>query len=108
MRTAHVIVASIILLGAVAIAVAVAVQLLGNGPVSPPGQYPIGAPRYEWPVSEKIAPYRPGSVMGSDAALVAGGTDTKAMCVSVPDCTGKPPTIPIEPNYSGIIADETN
>lgn len=104
MRTAHVIVASVILLGAVAVAVAVAAAG-GFGPASPPGQYPIGAPRFEWPVSEKVAPYRPGPVMGSDAALVAGGADTKAMCVAVPDCTGKPPTIPVEPNFSGIIED---
>ena len=108
MRTAHVIVASVILLGAVAIAIAAAGGWIWSGPASPPGQYPIGAPRFEWPVSEKIAPYRPDRVMGSDAALVAGGMDTKAMCVSVPDCTGKPPTISIAPNYSGIIADETN
>jgi len=99
----YVIVASVLLLAVVAITLWPPATWFQ--PPSPPGQYPIGAPRFEWPASEKIAPYRPSRVMGSDAAMVAGGADTKAMCVSVPDCTGKPPTIPVAPNYSGIIAE---
>lgn len=97
----YVIVASVLLLAVVVITLwppAMWVQ-------TTPGQYPIGAPRFEWPATEKIAPYRPSRIMGSDAAMVAGGVDTKAMCVSVPDCTGKPQRIPVAPNYSGIITE---
>lgn len=33
---------------------------------SPPGQFPLRAPRPQWPAIERVAPYRPGPAMGSN------------------------------------------
>jgi hypothetical protein len=54
---------------------------------SPPGQFPIGAARYEWATQTRTAAYRPTAAAGSnDAATLAGTKDTKAVCALSPVC----------------------
>jgi hypothetical protein len=56
----------------------------------PPGQYPLDAPRPEWPATDRTRPYSPAAGMGSDA--VAGAAEPvpiKAACGRRP-ATGCP------------------
>lgn len=53
---------------------------------SPPGQYPIGAPRFEWPMTQRAAPYRPGPGMGSDMVAFTDPADAKARCALTKTC----------------------
>lgn len=94
MRAAHVIVG-----GALIIALIFLVLSVGGWGLSSSVRYPIDAPRFEWPVTIMSALYKPAKGMGTDAVTFGGGTDTKAMCATVPDCTGKAPSVPILPNY---------
>jgi hypothetical protein len=50
---------------------------------TPPGQYPLNAPRPEWPATERTRPYSPAAGMGSDAigaAAAAASPPPKAAC----------------------------
>jgi hypothetical protein len=53
---------------------------------SPPGQYPINATRPQWPVTERVAYYRPGAAMGSDMVSFPGGSDAKGRCATSNTC----------------------
>ena len=47
----------------------------------PPGQFPLDAPRPEWPASSHTVSYSPAQGMGSDKVVYAEGlTETKARC----------------------------
>lgn len=47
---------------------------------SPPGQYPLGKSRYEWPATVRSAAYRPSNTTGTNDADIAGVKDVKAVC----------------------------
>jgi hypothetical protein len=87
MRPAAWTVAGLLLLAAVGLTLWSAWRRAAAGT---PGQFPIGAPRFAWPAEERVAPFRPGPEMGSDAARVAGGRDTKAVCATGNPCDGTP------------------
>lgn len=53
---------------------------------TPPGQYPVDAPRYEWLATERIAAYGPAKGMGSNKVRFAGGDDVKARCAMSSEC----------------------
>ena len=55
-----------------------------------PGQYPIDAPRFQWPVTERNAPYQPGPEMGSDAVNFRTTGAAKAICATGNPCGGTP------------------
>jgi len=47
----------------------------------PPGQYPLDAPRPEWPATDRTRPYSPAAGMGSDTVAGAGEpVPPKAAC----------------------------
>lgn len=54
---------------------------------TPPGQYPVDAARFEWPVTERVAAYGPAKGMGSNKVRFAGGDDVKARCATAADCS---------------------
>jgi hypothetical protein len=54
---------------------------------SPPGQYPLGAPRPEWPATERVKAYKPAASMGSDTVGFVGSLrDPKAVCALSTTC----------------------
>jgi hypothetical protein len=54
---------------------------------SPPGQYPLGASRFEWPAKERNKAYQPSASMGSDAVSLGSGLEnSKARCALSPTC----------------------
>jgi hypothetical protein len=57
-----------------------------NNSQSTPGQYPINARRPQWPVTERVAYYRPGAAMGSDMVTFPGGADAKGRCATSNTC----------------------
>jgi hypothetical protein len=60
------------------------------GPAAVPGQYPIMAPRFQWPVVERNAPYQPGPEMGSDAVNFRTTGAAKTICATGNPCDGTP------------------
>jgi hypothetical protein len=52
---------------------------------SPPGQYPLGQSRFEWPASQKTKSYRPADAMGTDVVKF-GSMDTKTICATSKTC----------------------
>jgi hypothetical protein len=61
-------------------------SLTSDTTASVPGQYPITASRPQWPVSERVAYYRPGAAMGSDMVTFPGGSDAKGRCATSNTC----------------------
>ncbi len=49
---------------------------------SPPGQYPLGAPRPEWPAAERVKAYKPATSMGSDTVSFKTGGPKVACALS--------------------------
>jgi hypothetical protein len=47
---------------------------------SPPGQYPLHASRFEWPVLNRKKAYRPSASMGEETVTHSDGRDAKARC----------------------------
>ena len=61
---------------------------------SPPGQYPLGSSRFEWPSVERSKAYSPSAAMGTDTVSLGSGlTAPKAKCALSPVCTEKPITL---------------
>jgi len=77
MRTALAIVA--VLLIAAALALTLWPHIAGAS-AAPPGQYPIDAPTYEWPRTDRVAPYHPRRGMGSNAVAFTDGPAAKVSC----------------------------
>jgi hypothetical protein len=46
----------------------------------PPGQFPLSDPRPKWPASERVRPYSPGPMMGSDEAVSSNVSGPKVDC----------------------------
>jgi hypothetical protein len=84
MRKEIVLVAAVLLVGAALFTMWPILSAALTGSV--PGQYPIGAARWEWPMTERVAPYYPGSKMGSDAVKFTDGADEKVRCATSPTC----------------------
>jgi hypothetical protein len=55
--------------------------------MTPPGQYPIDEPRFEWPMKERIKAYRPGKTMGSDGIVEQDAAPIKARCALATSCS---------------------
>lgn len=55
-----------------------------------PGQYPITAQQFQWPVVERNAPYQSGPDMGSDAVKFRTTSSEKAVCATGNPCNGIP------------------
>ena len=47
---------------------------------SPPGQYPLHAERFEWPMTERKKAYRTTTSMGEDVIVGRDARDAKARC----------------------------
>ncbi len=47
---------------------------------SPPGQYPLHMPRFEWPVLNRKKAYQPSATMGEETVSHSGSRDAKARC----------------------------
>ncbi len=47
---------------------------------SPPGQYPLHAERFEWPVTERKKAYRPSPSLGEETVTHSDTRDQKARC----------------------------
>ena len=61
---------------------------------SPPGQYPLGQSRFEWPSVERSKAYSPSAAMGADTVSLGSGlTAPKAKCALSPVCDEKPITL---------------
>jgi hypothetical protein len=58
------------------------------GPPSPPGQYPLNQPRWQWPMTPKVAPYRPGAGTGSDEISYSTDAQPKVRCADLKTCPG--------------------
>ena len=56
---------------------------------SAPGQYPLHAPRFEWPVTERKKAYRPTLSMGEDVIVGRDARDAKARCGIDNTCPSK-------------------
>ena len=61
-------------------------RLFFDSPASPPGQYPIGAPRWEWPVTIREKAYAPTGTMGEDRFTASDAADRKTICVTSASC----------------------
>ncbi len=59
---------------------------------SPPGQYPLGAPRPEWPAAERVKAYKPAASMGSDTVGFSMG-GPKVTCALSKTCPENPFTL---------------
>ena len=58
---------------------------------SPPGQYPLGQSRFEWPSVERSKAYSPSAAMGSDSVSLGTGLGVpKARCAVSATCTENP------------------
>ena len=86
MRTAAWVIIAILLIGAAVLTFWPAAA----GTPSVPGQYPITASRFQWPVVERNAPYQPGPEMGSDAVQFRTTGAAKAVCATGNPCNGIP------------------
>jgi hypothetical protein len=51
-----------------------------------PGQYPLGAARFEWPMAERSKEFRPSKLMGSDTIKLPNKTDAKTRCALATTC----------------------
>jgi hypothetical protein len=61
---------------------------------SPPGQYPLGQSRFEWPSVERSKAYSPSAAMGTDTVSLGSVlTNPKAKCALSPVCDEKPITL---------------
>jgi hypothetical protein len=85
MRSATLLIVGILLVGVVFFYVLPALPTIDGAPTAP-GQYPINASRWSWPVTERVAYYRPGASMGSDMVSFPGGNDAKGRCATSPTC----------------------
>jgi hypothetical protein len=52
---------------------------------SPPGQYPLDAPRPEWPASERVKAYKPAASLGSNTVNFSSGAP-KVRCALSRTC----------------------
>jgi hypothetical protein len=52
---------------------------------SPPGQYPLGEPRPEWPASQRVRAYQPAADTGTNAVRFTE-IDTKTVCATSKTC----------------------
>ena len=77
MRTAVLIVAVLLLAGALALTLW---PRFSGTSAAPPGQYPIDVPTFQWPRSEKVAPYHPMRGMGSNKVAFTDGPSAKVSC----------------------------
>ncbi len=53
---------------------------------TPPGQYPVDAARWEWPVSVRTKEYAPARSMGSDSAEGLTSDSAKVVCATQTAC----------------------
>jgi hypothetical protein len=52
---------------------------------SPPGQYPLDAPRPEWPASERVKAYKPAASLGSNTVSFSS-VSPKVRCALSTTC----------------------
>lgn len=55
---------------------------------TPPGQYPLNQSRWQWPMTTKVAPYRPGTATGSDDISYSTDAQLKVRCADLKSCPG--------------------
>jgi hypothetical protein len=53
---------------------------------TPPGQYPLHAPRFEWPAREKEMVYAPAKAMGDQTIVFSDSHDAKTRCGTENTC----------------------
>ena len=51
-----------------------------------PGQYPLDAARFEWPMAERSKVFRPSKLMGSDTIKLPNKGDAKTRCALATSC----------------------
>lgn len=72
---------------AAAVALTVWFWQTGAASPTPPGQYPLEAPRPEWPVSVVSRSFRPAEDMGSDDVSASSSTEPKFRCAVSDTCS---------------------
>ena len=77
MRTAIAIVAVVLLAGALVLTLW---PRFAGASAAPSGQYPIDAPTFQWPRSEKSSPYHPQRGMGSNTVAFTDAPPAKLSC----------------------------
>ena len=87
MRTAAWVIIAILLIGAAILTFWI--PAVGTA-AAVPGQYPITAQQFQWPVAERNAPYQSGPDMGSDAVKFRTTSSEKAVCATGNPCNGIP------------------
>lgn len=55
-------------------------------PAGVPGQYPLDAARFEWPMAERSKEFRPSKLMGSDTIKLPNKGDAKTRCALATSC----------------------
>lgn len=54
---------------------------------SPPGQYPLGASRPEWPATERVKAYTPTAAMGTNDVKFNSNGSAKVRCATATTCS---------------------